>query len=144
MWSFDVIPDQRKIMLVFFQFPKDEKLKKLWIEKRKRGKTTTQQFAPSVYYKLCSKHFEDNQFKISPSLASNIGYECNFRLRLKDDAVPTIFETSSTLAEKRPTTERESAKKTREKKLKLEVQSCFCLGNIKTSIHFTQATNLQF
>lgn len=129
----------------FFQFPKDEKLKKLWIEKLNRGKTTTQQFAPTVHHKLCSKHFEDNQFKISPSLASNIGYECNFRLRLKDEAVPTIFETSTIMtAEKRPTTERQSAKKIREKKLKLEVQYCFCLWNIKASIHFTQATGLQF
>lgn len=101
----------------FFQFPKDEKLRKIWIDKLNRGETSTKKFAPT-HHKLCSKHFGEDQFKISPVFAENIGYGEKFRLRLKEDAVPTIFDAPR--QHKRPS-DRPSATKIREKKLKFEV-----------------------
>ena len=38
------------------------------------------------------KHFEGDQFVISPSLAAKIGFSGVGRVRLKPGAVPTIFE----------------------------------------------------
>ena len=39
--------------------------------------------------KLCSKHFVPDQFLVHPEVAKKCNYD---RIRLKPDAVPTIFD----------------------------------------------------
>lgn len=75
-----------------FTFPKDPKRRKLWIDRLNRGQSATKTFAPNSHSKLCIKHFDDNQFIIHPTFAEQIGYGGVRRVRLKPDAVPTIFE----------------------------------------------------
>ena len=75
-----------------FTFPKDPKRRKLWIDRLNRGQTATKIFAPNSHSKLCIKHFDDNQFIIHQTFAEQIGYGGVRRVRLKPDAVPTIFE----------------------------------------------------
>ena len=75
-----------------FTFPKDPKRRKLWIDRLNRGQTATKTFAPNSHSKLCIKHFDDNQFIIHPTFAEQEGYGGVRRVRLKPDAVPTIFE----------------------------------------------------
>ena len=48
-------------------------------------------FIPKSHSKIYIKHSDDNQFLISPKLAEAVGYK-NFRLRLKSDVVPTVFD----------------------------------------------------
>ena len=74
-----------------FLFPKDLERKKIWIQLLNRGGTATTNFVPTSHSKICFKHFDDNQFLISPKIAQAVGYK-NFRLRLKSDAVPTVFD----------------------------------------------------
>ena len=74
-----------------FLFPKDLKRRKIWIQRLNRGQTATTNFIPKSHSKICLKHFDDNQFLISPKLAEAVGYK-NFRLRLKSDAVPMVFD----------------------------------------------------
>ena len=74
-----------------FLFPKDIKRRKIWIQRLNRGRTATTNFFPTSHSKICFKHFDDNPFIISPKLAESFGYK-NFRLRLKSDAVPTVFD----------------------------------------------------
>ena len=45
---------------------------------------------PSKHSKLCSEHFEDSAFALSPTLCMSIGHSPKM-YRLKGDAVPTIF-----------------------------------------------------
>ena len=45
---------------------------------------------PSKHSQLCSEHFEDSAFVLSPTLCSSIRHSPK-TYRLKDDAVPTIF-----------------------------------------------------
>ena len=75
-----------------FWFLKDKTLRKKWIQRLKRGKSDTRNFAPNVHSKLCMKHFKDDQFVISPSLAVKIWLSGVGRVQLKPGAVPTIFE----------------------------------------------------
>ena len=74
-----------------FLFPKDLKRRKYGFNVLNRGRTATTNFIPKSHSKICFKHFDDNQFLISPKLAEAAGYK-NFRLRLKSDAVPTVFD----------------------------------------------------
>lgn len=101
----------------FFQFPKDEKLRKRWIDKLNRGATSTKKFVPT-HHKLCAKHFEESEFVISVSFAESIGFSEKVRPRLKDDAVPTIFQYPQP---GKRTCERQSATRIKEKKIKHEV-----------------------
>lgn len=91
-YGFNVESGTHRISM--FKFPKELKRRKLWIQRLNRGRTVTEDFVPSVHSKLCLKHFEDSQFLISPKLVKEVGYR-NIRLRLKPDAVPTLFETPS-------------------------------------------------
>ena len=75
-----------------FRFSKDKTLRKKWIQRLNRGKSATRNFAPNAHSKLCMKHFEGDQFVISPSLMAKIGFSGVGRVRLKPGAVPTIFE----------------------------------------------------
>ena len=77
--------------IIVFLFPKDLKRKKIWIQLLYMGRTATTNFIPKSLSKIYFKHFDDNQFLISPKLAEAVGYK-NFRLRLKSDAVPTVFD----------------------------------------------------
>lgn len=103
----------------FFKFPEEPKRRRLWIDRLNRGDSVSQKFAPSCHHKLCSKHFEDDQFVVSPSFAEKIGFGAKFLLRLKEDSVPSIFEWPR---QKRPApAERRSAANIMDKKLKFEV-----------------------
>lgn len=101
-----------------FKFPVDSKRRKVWIDKLNRGQTATKKFAPNTHSKLCIKHFDDKQFVINPSFAEQIGYGGMRRVRLKPDAVPSIFDNPK---KTRPTKERSSAVAILGKKMKQEV-----------------------
>ena len=77
--------------IIVFLFPKDLKRRKIWTQLLNKGRTAKTNFIPKSHSKICFKHFDDNQFLISPKLAETVGYK-NFRLRLKSDAVPTVFD----------------------------------------------------
>ena len=74
-----------------FFFPKDLKRRKIRIQRLNMGRTAPTNFIPKSHSKIRFKHFDDNQFLISPKLAEAVGY-MNFRLRFKSDAVPTVFD----------------------------------------------------
>ncbi|CAH1640847.1 unnamed protein product [Spodoptera littoralis] len=61
--------------ITFHRFPKDEKLKKAWVDNMQL------QFQPQPTSVLCSKHFEEHF--IDPSV---------FRTRLRPGSIPTLFE----------------------------------------------------
>ena len=83
--------DSSTYRISMFLFPKDIKRSKIWIQRLNRGRTATTNFIPQSHSKICFKHFEDNEFLISPKLAEAVSYK-NFRLRLKSDAVPMVFD----------------------------------------------------
>ena len=83
--------DSRIQRISMFLFPKDLKRRKIRIQRLNGGRTATTNFIPKSHLKICFKHFDDNQFLISLKLAQAVGYK-NFRLRLKSDAVPTVFD----------------------------------------------------
>ena len=56
----------------FFKFPKDEKLRKRWIDKLNTGATSTKKLVPT-HHNLCAKHFEEIEFLIRVSFAERIG-----------------------------------------------------------------------
>ncbi|GLH13650.1 uncharacterized protein GBIM_18179 [Gryllus bimaculatus] len=62
--------------VTFHSFPKDEARKKVWVQKLRR-----ENFTPTKFSKVCSKHFEENCFD-----REKFG-----GVWLKADAVPTIF-----------------------------------------------------
>lgn len=62
--------------VVHSSFPKDETRKKVWVQKLRR-----ENFTPTKFSKVCSKHFEENCFD-----REKFG-----GVWLKADAVPTIF-----------------------------------------------------
>ena len=104
-----------------FGFPKkkDDNLRRqIWINRLNRGQSATKKFAPSQHSKLCAKHFEESQFRRSKTFAEGIGYQEPFRLYLKPDAVPTLFENPN---QKNASKERPSAAAILDKKLKHEV-----------------------
>ena len=68
------------------RFPKDKTKRKIWTEKVRRAN-----WNPSEYSRLCSDHFDSNSFVVPPQMALSIGYDLKL-VRLKSDAVPTIFQ----------------------------------------------------
>ena len=82
---------QSYIGITMFLFPKDLKRRKYGFNVLNRGRAATTNFIPKSHSKICFKHFDDNQFLISPKIAEAVGYK-NFRLRLKSDAMPTVFD----------------------------------------------------
>lgn len=102
-----------------FRFPRDPKRRKLWIDRLNRGQTATKKFEPNSHSKLCMKHFDENQFVINPKFAEQIGYGGVMRVRLKPDAVPTIFEQPK----KTPAKERPSATAIFGKKMRQEIKN---------------------
>ncbi|KAL3890116.1 hypothetical protein ACJMK2_002409 [Sinanodonta woodiana] len=69
-----------------FEFPKDEKRRKVWISRIKR-----KDFRLSKTSRLCAKHFTNDQFVVDPLLAMTIGYKLR-KLQLKSDAIPSVFD----------------------------------------------------
>ena len=68
----------------FFSFPKNKKIKSLWLNKIKRI-----HFNPDKQHssKLCSDHFHPSSFTRNPTICQQL----NYKLYLKPDAVPTLF-----------------------------------------------------
>ena len=71
-----------------FKFPKDPVLRQKWVKNVQR--TRAQWSGPSEYSVLCSQHFDSSCFEPDSELASQMGIQK--RRRLKDDAIPTLFE----------------------------------------------------
>ena len=71
-----------------FKFPKDPVLRQKWVKNVQR--TRAQWSGPSEYSVLCSQHFDSSCFEPDSELASQMGMQK--RIRLKDDAIPTLFE----------------------------------------------------
>ena len=89
--SFKNQPKQQKV--AFFSFPEKNPLRQCWINKVRR-----KNWKPSKSSKLCSKHFEDSCFVQNLVVLESIGWAAT-RLRLKQDAVPTVFDYSCTETE---------------------------------------------
>lgn len=79
--------NREKISL--FTFPKFPRLRKEWTLRLKR-----KDFVPTDYSRLCQVHFAPESFTKDPRIVSSIRYDPK-SLRLKPDAVPTIFNFSS-------------------------------------------------
>ncbi|CAC5397010.1 unnamed protein product [Mytilus coruscus] len=78
--------------IAMFKFPeKDLERRQLWIDKVALKR---KDFQPSPFARVCARHFTNDQFVIDPSLAVSIGYKQK-QLRLKENAVPTIFDNYS-------------------------------------------------
>ena len=71
-----------------FKFPKDVALRKRWVQNVKR-----QNFRPTLASRLCESHFTNDCFVTNPELMKTTGIY--FKLALRDDAIPTIFDFSS-------------------------------------------------
>lgn len=63
---------------VFCRFPRNKALEKLW-----KDSISTENIKPFKVLRVCSKHFEENCINRTLDV-----------VRLKDDAVPTIFPVS--------------------------------------------------
>lgn len=68
------------IYFKLIRFPIDKELKKKWINALKR-----KHFQPSQHSRICSVHFNENNFQIQPYAS---------RPLLKSNTVPTIFPSS--------------------------------------------------
>ena len=71
-----------------FKFPKDVALRRKWVQNVKR-----RNFRPTLASRLCESHFTNDCFVTNPELMKATGIY--FKLALRDDAVPTIFDFSS-------------------------------------------------
>ena len=71
-----------------FKFPKDVALQERWVQNVKR-----QNFRPTLASRLCESRFTDDCFITNPELMKTTGIY--FKLALRDDAIPTIFDFSS-------------------------------------------------
>lgn len=72
--------------LSLYLFPKDAKLRKIWVLKLKRDG-----FEPSQYTKLCEHHFEKDQFVVNPDVAATVGFQPKSKM-LITGAIPIIFD----------------------------------------------------
>ena len=72
--------------LNFFEFPKDNKRRKKWIEFCKRKK-----FEPTKASYICSLHFSSDAYPLShsPAFLEAIGFSKKYKVLLKADAIPT-------------------------------------------------------
>ncbi|CAG2211671.1 unnamed protein product [Mytilus edulis] len=72
-----------------FTFPKESDRRKIWIEKVMR-----QNFLPMEHSRLCSKHFNFDQFVIDARIAASVKFTPKQKT-LKPNAVPTILDYKS-------------------------------------------------
>ncbi len=68
-------------------FPKDNTLRKTWVHLCGRADFTVKDVTHTS--RLCSKHFKDSDYMISPSVAKSVGM--SFKPTLIPGAVPSIF-----------------------------------------------------
>lgn len=68
----------------WFTFPKDPQRHRAWTHYCKR-----QDFTPSKYSRICSKHFTESQYSRHPAKLAELGYP-GAKAALKDDAIPDI------------------------------------------------------
>ena len=73
-----------------FKFPKDPVLRAKWVRQVRR---TRAQWAATEHSVLCSEHFTEDCFEVNAALAQSFGM--SKRRRLKEGAIPTIFERRS-------------------------------------------------
>ena len=71
----------------FFTFPKDPTLRRIWVRNMR-----LENFVVKDHSRLCEKHFEEDQFEVSRSVIESLGWVGKKQLKLKKDAVPTIFD----------------------------------------------------
>ena len=76
-----------KSSVSFFQFPTNEKYRKIWVEKVRRI-----DWEPTEHSRLCSAHFESHCFAQKLKLLESLGLPRPKKLILKHDAIPTIFD----------------------------------------------------
>ena len=74
-----------------FKFPKDPVLRAKWVRQVRR---TRVQWEATEHSILCSEHFTEDCFKVNAALVQSFGMS-KWR-RLKEGAIPTIFERRST------------------------------------------------
>ena len=76
---------KRKMDYVFFSFPKDSNLRKVWTHYCKRSN-----FVPGPSHRLCSAHFSKDSFTQDTWRMAELGVNGKFQARLKPDAVPSM------------------------------------------------------
>ncbi|KAH6925028.1 hypothetical protein HPB50_027180 [Hyalomma asiaticum] len=69
----------------FHAFPRDPKIRKLWVLAIKRDR-----WQPTSSSRLCSAHFTNEDYVHDPSIAERLGMKPFSRL-LKPNAVPSLF-----------------------------------------------------
>jgi hypothetical protein len=111
----------------FFRFPKDNKLRKVWCSRIGRASCVNKfkVYSPNKNSRLCSLHFEENQFTHSLAFLETIGFEGRFRRILKTDAVPTIFPATVNKLSQVKVRGRHSSEVVLEKKRKKQVSLSF-------------------
>lgn len=120
----------------FFSFPAKNPLRQAWVDKVKR-----KDWNPSKRSKLCSAHFEACCFVQNPGVLKSLGWRPT-RLRLKKDAIPTIFDYSrSKVGDKRKP---EATRNAYAKRRKLEVKSCSQAVFNVIIVHYFKKTHIQF
>ena len=89
-----------------FHFPKDPVLRKKWADQVRR---TRDKWEPTDNSVLCSKHFEDGSFELDSQLAKAMGMKR--KVRLKPNALPTLFEKPASLKRKSSASEMSAPKR---------------------------------
>ena len=80
-------PERR---ITFFSFPKDPVYHRLWVQNMR-----LENFVVKDHSRLCEKHFEDDQFKVIRHVIESLGSAGKKQIKLKNVAVPTIFDPGS-------------------------------------------------
>ena len=76
-----------------FRFPRDEAVKKQWIEQVKR--TRERWHGPGLHSMVCSAHFTEGSFDPVTKLRAELGWKQQKPRKLLPEAVPTIFTRKS-------------------------------------------------
>jgi len=84
--SIVIVIARKELVLVYFSFPTNEKVRKEWILKVKR-----KAWKPSIHSKLCSEHFKDDCFVqdrvIVASIYGSETRKASFKTRSNSDKV---------------------------------------------------------
>lgn len=83
-----------------FAFPKDLKLRLAWTRQVQR--TRAYWNGPTQSSRLCSEHFDSDQFDSKPDLCSQFNISYRHKFVLKKDAVPSIFHRHSAVPQSSP------------------------------------------
>lgn len=75
--------------VTLFAFPKDAGLRAAWVRQVRRTRDCWS--GPSEHSRLCSDHFELDQFEVTPSLYRDFGIQYRRKLVLKPGAIPSKF-----------------------------------------------------